>query len=282
MSRAPETERRRLAFAEVGSTNTLALEAARAGDPGPLWVTAERQSAGRGRRGRAWVSEAGNLYASWLVVDPAPVDQLSNLPLVASLGVRDGLARLLGDRADRAVVKWPNDVLIGGKKAVGILLESERLPDGRMAVVVGCGVNVAHVPTEAPYGVTSLKLEAAERPLDIVFDAVAGAVEAAFALFRRGEGFGEVRRQWLSLAVGLGEPCRVNLADRSIEGRFEALDPQGRLILRQDDGRTIAIAAGDLFFLGADAREMPGISASGEAEDMKNVSRLNEATRARP
>ncbi|MEX6507512.1 biotin--[acetyl-CoA-carboxylase] ligase [Jiella sp. M17.18] len=271
MSRAASSQRRRLALPEVTSTNSVALEAARAGDPGPLWVTAERQSAGRGRRGRAWVSEAGNLYASWLVVDPAPLDQLTNLPLVASLGVRNGIAALLGGDGERAQVKWPNDVLVSDKKAVGILLESERLPDGRMAVVVGCGVNVAHVPDDAPYGVTSLEREGVLRPLDVVFDTIAGAVEAAFGLFARGAGFAAVRRDWLAHAVGVGGPCRVNLSDRSLEGRFEALDQSGRLLLRQDNGETIAISAGDLFFLGADARGTPGVPASADARGQTNV-----------
>ena len=249
--------RRRLALDEVGSTNTVALEAARQGDPGPLWVTAERQLQGRGRRGRSWVSERGNLYASWLTVDPAPLKHLSNLPLVASLGVRNGLAALLGRRGDAVTVKWPNDVLVGGAKCVGILLESERLPDGRMAVVVGCGVNVAHMPEETPYRVTSLVREGATGELDQVFDAVANGVEAAMRAFRHGAGFGGIRREWLQHATGLGAPCQVNLGSETLTGRFDALDAEGRLVLRGDDGMLTAISAGDLFFLERDERKAP-------------------------
>ncbi|MEF2551261.1 biotin--[acetyl-CoA-carboxylase] ligase [Aurantimonas sp. A2-1-M11] len=241
----------------MSSTNTIALEAARAGDPGPLWVTAERQSAGRGRRGRNWVSERGNLYASWLLLDPAPLAYLSTLPLVASLGVRNALARLLGDRAGNVSVKWPNDVLIDGRKTVGILLESERLADGRMAVVVGCGVNVAHVPGDTPYEVTSLASEGATHDLEGVYDAVAEELERAMALFARGEGFAAVRQEWLSHAVGVGQPCRVNLADGVLTGRFEALDERGLLLLRDEAGRVTAVSAGDLFFLERDERMAP-------------------------
>ena len=249
--------RRRLALDEVGSTNTVALEAARHGDPGPLWITAERQVEGRGRRGRFWVSERGNLYASWLIVDPSPLAQLSNLPLVASLGVRNGLATLLGDRADTVAVKWPNDVLIDGAKCVGILLESERLADGRMAVVIGCGVNIAHMPPEASYGVTSLAREGATLDIETVFDAVARGLDAAMSRFRCGAGFEDIRNEWLRHATGLGAPCRVNLASETLTGRFEALDNEGRLVLMGDDGSRRAISAGDLFFLERDARLAP-------------------------
>ena len=246
--------RRRLALDEVGSTNTVALEAAIHGDPGPLWITATRQVQGRGRRGRSWVSERGNLYASWLIVDPAPFAHLSNLPLVASLGVRNGLAALLGPRGDAVTVKWPNDVLINGAKCVGILLESERLSDGRMAVVVGCGVNIAHMPDQTPYKVTSLMREGVTGDVDAVFEAVAGGVESAMADFRRGAGFGDIRREWLLHATGLGAPCQVNLASETLTGRFDALDAEGRLVLRGDDGTIRAISAGDLFFLERDQR----------------------------
>ncbi|HDZ71664.1 MAG TPA: biotin--[acetyl-CoA-carboxylase] ligase [Aurantimonas coralicida] len=261
MPAGTKAPRRRLALGEVASTNSVALEAARAGDPGPLWVTAERQVAGRGRRGRAWVSESGNLYASWLVIDPAPLEHLSNLPLVASLGVRNALARLTGADDELVAVKWPNDVLVRGRKAVGILLESERLPDRRMAVVIGCGVNVAHVPDGTPYEVTSLEREGVRCDLDAIFASVAEEVERALAIFRRGEGFAAIRREWLAHAVGLGQACRVNLADGTLTGRFEALDERGRLILRGDDGKTTAVSAGDLFFLESAERMAPPVSA---------------------
>lgn len=249
--------RRRLALGEVGSTNTVALEAARHGDPGPLWITAERQVEGRGRRGRSWVSERGNLYASWLILDPAPLAHLSNLPLVASLGVRNGLAALMRHNDAAVSVKWPNDILIGGAKCVGVLLESERLPDGRMAVVVGCGVNVAHMPKDTPYSVTSLAREGIAQGVEQVFDAVADGLESAMGDFRRGAGFDAVRHEWLRHAMGLGSACRVNLADETLTGRFEALDSEGRLVLMGDDGSRRAISAGDLFFLKRDERVAP-------------------------
>lgn len=242
--------RRRLALDDVGSTNVVALDAARAGDPGSLWVTAARQSAGRGRRGRAWVSEVGNLYASLLLIDPARADDLLNLPLVIALGVRNGLASLTsGDRPDVSI-KWPNDILIDGAKAVGILLESERLADGRMACVVGCGVNIEHCPEGTPYPVTNLRLAGIGAGVEAAFDAVANGVEEAISLWDQGRNFADVRKDWLRHAAGVGGLCTVNLTDGPLSGRFAGLEPDGRLILEGDDGRRRSISAGDLFLLG--------------------------------
>lgn len=254
MGAGRKATRRRLALDEVGSTNVVALEAARAGDPGPLWITAVRQSAGRGRRGRAWASEAGNLYASLLVIDPARADDLLNLPLVVALGVRNGLASLTSNDRPPVTIKWPNDILIDGAKSVGILLESERLADGRMAVVIGCGVNIEHCPDGLAYPVTSLRRAGIDAGVEATFDAVAHGVEQALALWQGGRNFPAVREGWLSHAAGVGGPCTVNLSDGSVTGRFAGLDADGRLILEEEGGRRRSISAGDLFLLGAGGR----------------------------
>ena len=245
--------RRHLAFEEVGSTNTLALEAARAGDPGPLWITAARQTQGRGRRGRSWDSRPGNLYASLLLIDPAPLDRLSTLPLVVALGACEGVARLPGIEPDRVRIKWPNDVLVGGAKCIGILIETERLPEGGQAVVVGCGANVEVVPEDVPYPVTGLRREGATGLLPDIFDCLAGGIESNLRVWAAGEGFPQIREGWLRRAVGLGEPCRVNLPHRSVEGVFKELDAGGRLVLQSDDGAVQSFAAGDVFLLGPGA-----------------------------
>ncbi len=238
-----------MAMEEVGSTNTVALQAARAGDPGPLWVTAERQSAGRGRRGRPWSSAAGNLYSSLLLIDPAEPSVLGQLPLVIALGVRRGLARLPGLDEDRVRIKWPNDLLIDGAKCVGILIEAERLSDGRHAVIVGCGVNVATAPHDAPYAVTTLRGAGSTAGVAETFEALASGVEAALDIWAAGRHFSHIRAEWLAGSVGLGQPCRVNLSDRTLEGRFADLDETGRLILETEDGRSVEISAGDVFLL---------------------------------
>ena len=228
----------------------VALEAARSGDPGPLWITAERQSAGKGRRARSWVSERGNLYTTLLLVDPAPLEHVANLPLVAALGVRNGLATLKGaDRLD-IQIKWPNDILVKARKTAGILVESERLADGRLATVIGCGVNVENVPEGTPYPVTGLRREGIAASVLEVFAALASGVEEALSLWRRGTNFAAVRQAWIAHAAGIGKPCTVNLPDRSVGGIFADLDATGRLVLDEPDGNRRLISAGDVFLLG--------------------------------
>ncbi len=249
--------RRRMAFETVGSTNNRAMEAARAGDPGSLWVTADEQSEGRGRRGRGWSSPPGNLFASLLVIEPSPMEHLGNLPLVVAVGVRNGLAALPGLESTTIGIKWPNDVLADGAKCVGILIESERLASGANAVVIGCGVNLEHAPQGQPYAVTSLRERGANAGVEEAFVALAGGVEDALRLWDRGRGFSDIRQEWLAHARGVGEACRVNLPDRLIEGRFVELDARGRLVLEKADGSRETISAGDVFFANADGAAAP-------------------------
>lgn len=241
--------RRWLALGEVGSTNSVAMEAARAGDPGPLWITAERQSSGRGRRGRPWSSEIGNLYASLLMIDPAPLSALGQLPLVIAVGMRRALCDLPRIEGERVRIKWPNDLLIEGAKCAGILVESERGADGRQIVVVGCGLNVELAPDDAPYPVTTLRRAGSEATVRETFLALASGVEWALDLWRQGRHFSAIRAEWLAGAAGLGQPCRVNLSDRTLEGRFADLDESGRLVLETQDARRLEISAGDVFLL---------------------------------
>lgn len=138
--------------ASIGSTNAeliARVEAGKAGE-GRLWLTAGEQTAGRGRRGRSWSSPAGNLYASLALIDPAPPEHVGLLPLVAALAVRDAVAAELEGVEATVALKWPNDVLIEGAKCCGILLEATVMPDGRQAIVIGCGINIGAHPLDTP------------------------------------------------------------------------------------------------------------------------------------
>src|SRR6478609_987371 len=119
------------------STNAEALSLAANGERGPLWVTAGRQSGGKGRRGRTWVSEPGNLFASLLLTDPAPPEHWPELALVAALAIHDVVSEVAQGLRPQLSIKWPNDVLIGGKKFAGVLIEGQ----GEEHVVVGVGIN---------------------------------------------------------------------------------------------------------------------------------------------
>lgn len=175
------------------------------------------------------------------------MSDMMNLPLVAALGVRNGLASLDGSKGADISIKWPNDILVNGRKCVGILIESAMQPDGRLAAVLGCGVNVAAVPDDTPYPVTGLRREGFKASVQEVFAAVAGGIEDALALWQGGRNFAAVRRAWLDHAAGVGKPCVVTLPDRTVSGTFSDLDASGRLVLIEADGIRSTFAAGEVF-----------------------------------
>jgi BirA family biotin operon repressor/biotin-[acetyl-CoA-carboxylase] ligase len=227
----------------VGSTNAEALRCARAGERGPLWLTARAQTAGRGRRGRAWVSEPGNLYATLLLTDPAPPARAAQLSFVAGLAVHDAISHFAPALAPRLTLKWPNDVLCGGRKAAGILIEAEGSTP--FVVAVGIGVNCRHHPEGTEYPATDLAAAGADVSAEQLFTALS---DTMLTRLREWEaGFPLIRTEWLQRAAGLGGDLRVRLGSRELSGRFEALDDSGRLMLRRPDGTLETIAAGEVF-----------------------------------
>ncbi len=236
------------ALSDTASTNTECLARARAGDSGLLWVTAERQTGGRGRRGRPWVSERGNLYASLLLIDPAPMERLASLPLAIAVAVHQAIRRVLPPGAEPLEVKWPNDILIGRKKTCGILVEGERLADGRHAVVIGIGINVSVMPDNPIYPVTCLRDQGSAASPEELFAHLFASMAETLDIWDGGQGIAEVTARWRAVACGIGEKITVNLPDRSISGYFAGIDDNGLLMLDTGTGRMMPIAAGDVFF----------------------------------
>jgi BirA family biotin operon repressor/biotin-[acetyl-CoA-carboxylase] ligase len=235
---------RLVAHEVLGSTNAEALRLAREGGHGPLWVTAERQTAGRGRRGRAWVSPAGNLHASLLLTEPAAAEHWPQLSFVAALAAHDAVVEVATDLKRLLAIKWPNDLLLAGAKLGGILIEAE---SGTSAVAVGIGINCASHPTETEF--PAADLAAAGTPVlpAVLFSALSVKIVGRLAQWNAGQGFSTIRADWLARAAGIGEDVRVRLAGREFVGRFEALDETGGLVLRLPDGNAMTIAAGDVF-----------------------------------
>jgi BirA family transcriptional regulator, biotin operon repressor / biotin---[acetyl-CoA-carboxylase] ligase len=231
----------------VGSTNAEALSQARLGECGPLWVTAAQQTAGRGRRGRPFVSERGNLYASLLLIDPAPADRAAELSFVAALALHDAVCELASMLAPRIRFKWPNDMICDGAKFAGILVEGESTSGRPLAAVVGIGVNCARHPAGTAYPATDLAAAGAIVSPETLFRALSRSMPLRLAEWDRGRGFAAIRAAWLARAVGLAEVIRVSLPERELQGRFESLDRAGRLLLRREDGTLEAITAGDIF-----------------------------------
>ena len=236
-----------LSHETLGSTSVEALSAARAGKGGPLWITARRQTAGRGRRGRTWVSEPGNLYASLLLSDPSPPERAPELSFVAALALHDALLETAPALASRIGFKWPNDLLCDAAKVAGILVEGEGGEGNRVVVVVGVGVNCAHHPIDTAYPATNLSAAGAPVSPEKLFRALSRTFMRRLAEWARGSGFCATRQAWLAHACGLGEVVRVTLADRALVGRFEMLDAAGRLVLRSAEGTIETVGAGEMF-----------------------------------
>lgn len=234
----------------VGSTSEELVEIARSGGAGDgrLWLTAGEQTAGRGRRGRAWSSPPGNFYGSLLLVDPAPDVALGTLPLVAGLAAREAIAGERGEGAPDVALKWPNDVLVGGAKCCGLLLERLSLPNGPAAVIIGCGVNIVAHPPDVPYPATHLKAHRKEANAASLFHRLASSFAAALALWDHGTNMGAVRDRWLDHATGVGGPLTVRLDTVAHTGTFSDIDGDGHLILRLPDGTSKRFSAGDVFF----------------------------------
>jgi BirA family biotin operon repressor/biotin-[acetyl-CoA-carboxylase] ligase len=231
---------------EIDSTIEEAKRRAEAGEAGGLWILAHRQTAGRGRRGRAWESRAGNLMVTLLLRPDVPPARAAELSFVAALAVADTLSEL---GAPSVALKWPNDVLIGDAKAAGILLESSAASGGRLDwLAIGVGINLAWAPEGTPYPATCLAAHrAAPAPEpECALAALAKDWSRHYDNWRM-NGFPSIREAWLARARGLGEPILARLGDGDIEGVFVDLDERGALIVETASGRR-SIAAGDVFF----------------------------------
>ena len=245
--RAEPPDVRHIALPTTDSTNAEALRRARAGEAGPLWITAEVQTAGRGRGGNAWVSEPGNLYATLLLREPSSPAVAPQLAFVAGLAVHDAVAACAPNLGPLLQLKWPNDLLCNGRKLAGLLIEAENAPV--FAVAIGLGINCVSHPDNASYPATDFKAEAARVTAAALFAALAETMPLRLTQWRRGEGFASIRADWLKRAAGLGEPIKVRLPDRQLAGRFGGVDDAGRLLL-ETAGKIETITAGEVFSLG--------------------------------
>lgn len=247
------------AFDEIGSTNTEAAAAAAAGDVGEVWFTSLKQTAGRGRRGRVWETPSGNLAASLLIVPDCEPALSATLGFVAGVALNRALQAVLPkgviksgiDSATgnhRIALKWPNDVLADGAKVAGILLETQKRPDGRNAIVIGMGVNVVSSPEGLPYPATSLRALGADITAEAIFGALSDEWVVTYELWDGGRNVSDVLRCWRAQAAGIGAQVAVAQDGGVVRGIFEAIDDSGRLIVRGNDNSRTAITAGDVHF----------------------------------
>jgi BirA family biotin operon repressor/biotin-[acetyl-CoA-carboxylase] ligase len=252
--RATSAGYRLAAFDQVGSTNVEAMARARDGDRGSIWCVTVEQTAGRGRRQRAWVSPRGNLPCSVLeVLDVAPTIA-ATLGFAAGLATEAALRKVSLEAALRAgpesfkyELKWPNDVLVGGRKLVGISLDAEAMDD-RLAVVAGIGINVVAAPEGTPTPAISLAALGVQIGAEELFAALSDSWVEFRGIWDNGRGFGQIRQLWLERATGLGKAVAIKSAGSTIEGTFETIDAQGCMIVRTPAGQLMPITAGDVYF----------------------------------
>lgn len=229
----------------VDSTNATALSLARDGEPGPVWITARQQTAGRGRRGRNWVSPPGNLYASLLLRDPCAASCAPQLSFVAAVSLHDAVSALTAPRILPLALKWPNDLLLAGAKLAGILVEGESQADGTFVAAIGIGVNCVSHPHDMPYPATALAAAGVAADPAALLATLDEAMRFRLAEWARGDGFSAIRAAWLVRSQPVGEPIRLRTPAETV-GAFAGLDEQGRLLLRAADGVLRSFAAGDV------------------------------------
>jgi BirA family transcriptional regulator, biotin operon repressor / biotin---[acetyl-CoA-carboxylase] ligase len=244
------------AFDQIGSTNAEALLRARDGEIGPKWFVTSEQTAGRGRRHRAWIAPRGNLASSILEVIEISPSVAATLGFAAGLALESALQRVSVEASLRSAgsdhmkfaLKWPNDVLAGRQKLAGILLEAEAVGDNRLAVVVGIGTNVVAAPEGPPTPATSLAALGVQIGAEELFGALSDAWTEYRGVWDNGRGFGDIRKRWLERAAGLGERVAIQTGNSVIEGTFDTLDETGCMIVRAPDGRRLPVTAGDVYF----------------------------------
>ena len=235
-------------FDVIDSTNEEAKRLGAAGQAGPIWISATRQTAGRGRRGRIWESPSGNLAATLLLRPGKSAAECAQVSFVAAIATADALASFA--RGTDFRVKWPNDVLANGGKIAGILLESaSQGSDPPQWLAIGIGINLAMHPEGTEHPATSLSRLGTTPPTPE--DALLH-LAAAFAKWYEiwhGEGFATIRDAWLARAAGLGTRIVARLSKEETSGVFEGIDEAGALLLREGVDRVRVIPAGEVFFI---------------------------------
>src|SRR6185437_14053984 len=200
---------RHIHFETIGSTNDEARRLAAFGDSGPVWITADEQTAGRGRRGRVWLSPKGNLMSTLLLNPQRLAAECAQLSFVSAIAAADTVTHFAPDAEVK--VKWPNDVLANGRKISGILLESASAGGEPYFLAIGMGINLAHFPPATEFPATSLAgLGVSVPPVRDALTQLAACFAKWYEMWRA-QGFTPIRDAWLARAANLGNRIRARL-----------------------------------------------------------------------
>ncbi len=234
---------------EVGSTNTLAMEMAQQGAAEGAVVVAEKQTGGKGRLGRTWISPNGNLYLSVILRPNIPTHKA---PLVTLMGAVAVVSAIRKHLTIQAGIKWPNDIFISGKKAGGLLTEMSAEPDRVRYIVLGIGIDanmdLKELPAEIRPISTTLSAETGEKiNRTRMLRMILSELDRWYQTFLKNEA--SVLNEWAEFNVTLGNRVAVSGLNETLEGQAQGLDNEGRLILKLDDGTLRVVAAGDVTLL---------------------------------
>jgi BirA family biotin operon repressor/biotin-[acetyl-CoA-carboxylase] ligase len=228
----------------VKSTQDIVKGMAAIGQPEGMVVQATEQTGGQGRHGREWVSEKGNLYISLLLRPSCSVQNIGQISLVAGLAVAETIRAHI-DKADKLVLKWPNDILIDGEKCAGILIETSLTGNTAVEwVALGIGINVEN----APPGLGSCLKDHAENPVKLA-DLRATLLKEINKYYIQWiqDGIEAIRKQWLEIAHKKGTALRIRVGAQIERGIFYDIDEQGNLLLHDSDLRLKKITAGEVY-----------------------------------
>lgn len=227
-------------YDSVGSTNDEAQARLNSRNLEPVWIAAAEQTQGKGRSGRHWVSRPGNLYASLVWPTKADLKYLASLSLVAGLAVRDAV--VTSGITVPVQLKWPNDVLVRGRKVSGVLIETTTLA-GFHAAIIGCGLNLVHHPSDTRWPASNLAACGVTiKPRDMM-DKLRITMHARLTQWSNGSGLVGIQHDWMSVAMGRGRPVSVQGGKQGI---FTGLNEDGALVVTLQDGSTFLHRAGDV------------------------------------
>lgn len=233
-------------YETLESTQETLRERLKQNPPEGLVVQAITQTRGRGRQGRLWFSPPGNLYLSVLLKPQGDLTALGQLSLVTSLSVCKALEEIYG-KDHGFLLKWPNDILLQGKKCSGILLETEKdEPTGEKILIVGIGINIAAAPPEI--GIALDPATGIMTPLADLRDSVLKNLGELYSIWQK-QGFAALRGEWLSRSFAPQTSLKVGSGKTSKSGMFQEIDAQGSLILKDSRGQNLAISSGEVFFM---------------------------------
>ncbi len=236
-------------FESLESTNLQAKKLAAMGEYGPMVIYTKDQTGGRGRNGRTWLSSKDTLTATILLSSAAPKSNIAQLAFVMAIAAHKTVCDLIEPSKVKTVgLKWPNDLLVQGRKLAGILIETCPVKNHHQSVLaVGIGMNVKSAPTDEDFTAISLSQLGVDVDIELVLTSLVANFVNFFDIWAESTNFAMIRKIWLDHALGLGGKITAKLPNQTIHGIFERLDETGILILRDERNIIHQITAGDVF-----------------------------------